>query len=77
VLRRALAEQARGGSAAALDALPALDALASGASLAPAARAALERALWHLVPPSQSPVRREAPASSLWQRYRARLGGAP
>jgi hypothetical protein len=76
LLRRALAEQARGGSAAALDALPALDALSSGAELAPTSRASLERALWRLVPPAQVPSRREAPADPLWRRYRAHLGGA-
>ena len=73
----ALAERARGGSAAALAALPALDALAGGTALSTAARAALERALWELVPPPQAPVRETAPAGALWERYRESLGDVP
>ena len=73
-LAPALADRARAGSAAALAALPALDALAAGRPLPTAARRVLERALWELVPPPQAPVRREAPAGTLWERYRASLG---
>ncbi len=76
-LRPALAERARAGSGAALDALPALDALEQGRRPAAAARDALERALWELVPFPEAPVRGTAPPGRLWERYRAHLGGTP
>jgi hypothetical protein len=76
-LSPALAARARSGSAAALAALPALDALAGDTELSTAARTALERALWELVPPPQAPVREAAPAGSLWDRYRKSLGEMP
>jgi hypothetical protein len=73
-LAPALADRARAGSAAALAALPSLDLVAAGRPLAAASRTTLERALWELVPPPRAPVRRDAPAGSLWERYRASLG---
>jgi len=75
ILRPALAARAREGSASALAALPALDDLAAGAPLPPAARDALERALWELVPPPQAPPGASAPEGPLWRGYRERLGG--
>lgn len=77
LLRLALAERARAGSGSALAALPALDALAAGDPPAAAARGELERALWSLVPPPKAPTRRTGPSLSLWESYRARLGGSP
>ena len=76
-LAPALAARARGGSAAALAALPALDALAGDTEPSAAARTALERGLWELVPPPQAPVRGAAPSGSLWDRYRKSLGEMP
>lgn len=74
LLRRALAERARMGSASALAALPALDRLATGSAPREAGRYALEHALWSLVPPPQVPTRRADSAETLWKGYRARLG---
>jgi hypothetical protein len=74
-LRGALAARARGGDRVALAALPALDELAAGRDAAPEARAALESALWSLLPAPALPVRREAEEGRLWDRYRTALEG--
>jgi hypothetical protein len=72
-LRRALAGRARGGDAAALAALAALDAAATGGATNAAERATLLRALWELLPPPEAPGRRPAPRGELWERYQRAL----